>query len=314
MNTGVQKHMAHEASARRHFIKARFDKLRLAPYLFALPFLLFFLCFIIFPALYAGYLSLFKTGIVGGQHFVGLENYVRALNDSRFWEGVLNVLHFGVWMVPILIGAALLSALILDSDMVHGASIFRVGIFIPYAIPGVIATLVWGYLYGPNYGLITQLCQMVGIRPPDLLSSGNIVTSIANISVWQYLGYNFIIFHAALQAVPEDLMEAAALDGANRWTAALYIKLPLIRDAVITALLFSIIGTVQLFNEPFLLQPEARDVITSNFTPNIFSYSLAFRSQQYNYAGAVSFLIALITGLLSYLFLWLSSRKKGKSQ
>ncbi|RFU49059.1 carbohydrate ABC transporter permease [Paraburkholderia sp. DHOC27] len=314
MNTGVQKHVVHEPSAHRRLIRERFDNLKLAPYLFVLPFLLFFVCFIILPALYAGYLSLFKTGIVGGQHFVGLENYARALNDSRFWEGVLNVLHFGLWMIPILIGAALFSALILDSDMVHATSLFRIGIFIPYAIPGVIATLLWGYLYGPNYGLITQLCEMFGIRPPDLLSSSNIVTSIANISVWQYLGYNFIIFHAALQAVPHDLMEAATLDGANRWTSALYIKLPLIRDAVITALLFSIIGTVQLFNEPFLLQPEARDVVTSNFTPNIFSYSLAFRSQQYNYAGAVSFLIALITGLLSYLFLWISNRKKGKSQ
>ncbi len=224
MNTGVQKHMAHEASARRHLIKARFDKLRLAPYLFATSILVVLSLLHYFSRTLCRVLSLFKTGIVGGQPFRRPGKLRPRAERFTFLGGVLNVLHFGVWMVPILIGAALLSALILDSDMVHGASIFRVGIFIPYAIPGVIATLVWGYLYGPNYGLITQLCQMVGIRPPDLLSSGNIVTSIANISVWQYLGYNFIIFHAALQAVPEDLMEAAALDGANRWTAALYIK------------------------------------------------------------------------------------------
>lgn len=290
--------------------RRRVKWVKMAPYVFALPFLLAFVAFIVAPLAYAAYLSVFRTSMVGGERFVGIDNYQRAFIDPSFWRGLVNTIHFGIYMTPAMLILALLAALILDSKVLRAGSLFRVGIFVPYAIPGVIATLLWGYLYGPNYGLISQTLQTVGIVSPDLMGSDWIMVSLANISVWQYLGYNFVILYAALQSVPTDLSEAATVDGATARQIAIFIKIPLIRSAIIVVLLFAIIGTIQLFNEPFLLMPLASYVIASDFTPNIYTYSLAFRSLQYNYAASISFVMGLVTALLAFTFLALANRRK----
>ena len=283
---------------------------KIAPYFFALPFLLAFFAFVVAPLCYAAYLSVFKTTMVGGERFVGLANYQRAFLDPSFWRGLLNTFHFGVYMTPAMLALALLTALILDSRILRTATLFRVGIFVPYAIPGVIATLLWGYIYGPHYGLVAQALKSVSVEPPDLLGGDWIMVSLANISVWQYLGYNFIILYAALKAVPDELSEAAVVDGAKAIQIALHIKIPLIRSAIVIVLLFAIIGTIQLFNEPFLLMPMASYVISSDFTPNIYTYSLAFRALQYNYAGAISFVMGLITAIIAFAFLTFTNRRR----
>lgn len=284
---------------------------KVTPFVFILPFLVFFIAFVVAPILFAAYLSLYRNRIVGGMHFVGLGNYVRALHDPELWSGISHIFAFGAWLIPILIGVALVSALIIDSGALFFGRVFRVGIFLPYAVPGVISTLLWGYIYGPNYGLITQIAHLFQMSTAPLLSAGNIIGAVANISIWQFLGYNFVIFYAALKGVPSELGEAAAVDGATYTYFIMRVKLPLIRDAIVTALLFSLIGTVQLFNEPFLLQPAARDVITASFTPSIYAYSLAFRYQEFNYAGAISFIIAGVAASLSGLFLWSTNRRRG---
>jgi multiple sugar transport system permease protein len=286
-----------------------FKLARLAPYLFAAPFMVAFVLFVIAPLGYALYLSLFRTAMIGGQRFVFLENYQKAFVDQSFWRGLLNALQFGLYMTPVMLILALGAALLIDSKVVRGGGLFRLIIFIPYTVPGVIGTLLWGYLYGQNYGLIGQTLRGVGVsEPPNLLGPDWILQSLANVSVWQYLGYNFVILYAALQAVPRDLWEAAYVDGAKPRQVARFIKIPMIWPAIVIVLLFAIIGTIQLFNEPFLLKPVASVVVTDDFTPNIYTYSLAFRTQQYNYAGAVSFVMGLITAILAFGFLKVANR------
>ena len=176
----------------------------------------------------------------------------------------------------------------------------RLGVFVPYAVPSVVAALMWGYLYGPEFGPIAQLAGALGLPAPNLLGEDFMLGSIANVVTWEFAGYNMIILYAALRAVPPELYEAAAVDGAGAWRTAWSVKVPALRPALLLALIFSVIGSFQLFNEPQLLQRLAPNVIDSAYTPNLYAYSLAFTSQDVNYAAAVSFLLGLIIVVVSY--------------
>ena len=281
---------------------------RLAGLGFVAPFMIVFVGMLVVPLLYAGYLSLFQTRLIGGTVFVGLDNYARALGDSALRDGAGRVALFFVIQVPIMLLAALLFALVIDSGKVGFGRLLRLGIFLPFAVPSVVATLMWGYLYGPDFGPFAQLAEMVGAPAPRFLSSDRMLGSLANISFWQYTGYNMIIFFAALRSIPPDLYEAAAMDGAGAVRIAWSIKLPSLRPAMLITLIFSVIGSFQLFNEPALLQTAAPNVISSSYTPNLYAYNLAFTGQQVNYAAAVSFLLGAVIFAASSLVIAASTR------
>lgn len=285
---------------------------RLAPYLFLLPFLIVFVCFLIVPLLYALNLSVWKTTLVGGTHFVWLQNYATAIVDGKFWSGVLTLIKFGLMQIPVMLVLALVFALILDSGMVYLKSFFRVSFFIPYAVPAVIATLLWGYLYSPSYGPAAQVAAILNVPRIDFFQPNTILPAIANIAVWEYMGYNMIIYFAALQAIPQDLEEASTVDGAGAFAHAIYVKLPLIVPTILVTVIFSIIGTLQLFAEPYLLFNLARSIINSYFTPNFYAYTLAFVAQQYNYSAAISFLLGAVTAVISYVFMLVTSRRSAR--
>jgi multiple sugar transport system permease protein len=205
-------------------------------------------------------------------------------------------------------------ALALDSKHVMGKAVFRVGVFLPYAVPGVIAAVIWSYLYGPVFGPISQTSRALGMPAPPLLEEGWILFSLANITLWELAGYKMIIVYAALQAISGELEEAASLDGARSWQYALYVKVPLVMGAIVLNAVFSIIGTLQLFNEPSILKAMAPSVIPDHFTPNLYARALSFVGQEYNYAGAVSFTLAAVTAILSFILLWVVSRGRRASK
>jgi multiple sugar transport system permease protein len=272
----------------------------LAGYAFVAPFMLLFTGMLVVPLGYAAYLSLFREQLVGGTVFAGLDNYRHALSDPLFRGGVLRMARFLVLQVPIMLGLALVFALILDSGRIRLARVIRLGIFVPYAVPGVIAALMWGYLYGPDFGPFAQLTRHVGLGTPGFLSSHWILASMANIVSWEFIGYNTIILVAALQAVPPSLSEAAAVDGAGPARIAWNVKIPAIRPALLLTVIFSVIGTFQLFNEPAVLRSVAPSAIGSAYTPNWYAYNLVFTNQQVNYASAVSFLLGAVIVIVSY--------------
>jgi len=278
-------------------------------YLFVAPFLLIFVTMLVLPLLYAAYLSLFKEQLIGGTVFAGFDNYIRALSDDKLIAGVWRMARFFVLQVPIMLGLSLFFALALDSGLLRLPRVFRLGIFLPYAVPSVVAALMWGYLYGPDFGPIAQLAEKLGMSAPNFLSSDLVLGSIANIVTWEFAGYNMIILYAALRAVPTELYEAAAVDGAGAVRTAWSVKIPAIRSALLLALIFSVIGSFQLFNEPNLLQRLAPNVIDSSYTPNLYAYSLAFTGQEINYAAAVSFLLGLVIVIASYTVLLVANRR-----
>jgi multiple sugar transport system permease protein len=278
-------------------------------YLFVAPFMVVFLGMLVLPLAYAAYLSLFQERLIGGTVFAGLGNYTRALTDPRLLGGMGRVALFFLIQVPVMLVIALLAALAVDSGLLRMAKSFRLGIFLPYAVPSVVATLMWGYLYGQDFGPFAQLAGKLGLPTPTFLSGDWMLGSIANIVTWEFTGYNMIILYAALRAIPHDLYEAAAVDGAGAIRTAWSIKIPALRPALLVCLIFSVIGSFQLFNEPQLMQRLAPSVIDSAYTPNLYAYTLAFTGQEVNYAAAVSFFLGAVIVVASYAVLFVTSRR-----
>jgi len=283
-----------------------------AGFVFTLPFMVLFLTLFIAPLLYALYLSLFREQLVGGNAFVGLDNYTEGLKDKAFTDGVERVALFMVVQVPVMLALALIFALIVDSGKVVFGRLYRVGFFVPYAVPTVIAALMWGFLYGRDFGPFADLADTLGTAPPNFLGESTMLWSIANVSTWTFTGYNMIIFYAALRAIPGELYEAAAVDGAGAFRTAIHVKLPLLRPALLLCTIFSVIGSFQLFAEPRVFSDIAPQVIGKSYTPNLYVYNLAFADQRLNYAAALSFLLGVVVFIVSFLVMWASNRQEAR--
>jgi multiple sugar transport system permease protein len=264
------------------------------------PFMVVFALVFLAPIAYSIYLSLYRNRLIGGNSFVGIDNYKQALTDSTFWHSLGRVSLFLIVQVPIMLFLALLVALAIDSGRLYGKSFFRISIFLPYAVPAVVATLMWGFIYGTQFGLVGNINDAFHITLPDPLSTHLVLASIGNIVTWEFVGYNMLIFYSALRTVPTSLYESAEIDGAGEFRIITAIKLPAIRGALVVATIFSIIGSFQLFNEPSILQKLAPNAITTDFTPNFYAYSLSFSGQQYNYSATVAIVMGVITMVIAY--------------
>ena len=284
-------------------------KQHLVAYGFVLPFFVVFAAMLVAPLAYSGYLSFFVDRLVGGVSFVAFENYLRAFQDPGFLAGLGRTALVLVIQVPIMLGFALFFALALDSGRARGSKALRLLIFLPYAVPGVVAVLMWGYLYGQQFGLIGQITGALALPQTNLLSDNLILYSIMNIITWSYVGYNMIVMYSALKSIPAELYEAAEIDGASQWRLAWSVKIPMIRPAIILTLIFSVIGSFQIFNEPKLLVEIAPTGITQSFTPNFYAFNLAFVNQDINYAAAIAFLLGFVIMIVSYV-VQLSTQRK----
>lgn len=299
-----------DAPATRRPAALRRDKRRWTGWAFVAPFLVVFALVLVAPVIYAIYLSLFKEQLIGGNAFVGISNYTQALSDPKFWDSLGRVALFLCVQVPIMLGLALFAALAIDSARLYLSSFFRISIFLPYAVPAVVATLMWGFMYGNRFGLVGNVNDFFGIQLPDPLSNNWVLLSIGNIVTWEFVGYNMLIFYAALRVISTDLYEAAELDGASQWRIIRSIKLPAIRGAVVIAGIFSVIGSFQLFNEPNILQSLAPNTISTFFTPNMYAYNLSFSGQQYNYSAAIAIIMGVVTAVIAYIVQNSGSRKE----
>ncbi len=285
---------------------------QLIGYAFVAPFLLIFFVFQLIPVGYALWQSVqgsSRSGLGIGAattHFVGLANYAQALQDQEFLVGILRVLLFGIVQVPIMLGVALALALLFDSTYVLFRRFFQFAAFLPYAIPGIVASILWSFLYLPGVSPVVTAFQAINI-PVDFLSPGTVLWSIANIVTWQWTGYNMLIIFAALQALPQDIFEAARVDGASGWTINMRIKVPLVLPSIVLTAVTSIIGTLQLFSEPMIVRTLTNNV-TSKYTPNMAAYNIAFGGNNPNYAAAVAVTMAIFTFILSFGFMKLTQR------
>ena len=282
----------------------------LTGWLFVGPFGIIFLALLVLPIGYALYLSLFQKSLIGGTRFVLFGNYVKAFSDPSFLDGVWFVIRFSLVLIPLQMAVSLAIALILDIVVSRFARFSRLMIFMPYAIPTVIGALMWGFLYSDNFGPLAEIFESFGRQAPDFLSTGLIFYGLLNIVTWQWAGYYMIILYAALQGIDPTLYEAARIDGASQWQIVLRIKIPLVAPALLLILVFALIGTLQFFNEPKILQQLAAGSIPDDFTPNMYAYQQAFSLANYNYGSAISFALGAVVFICVYIFLF-ATRKRG---
>lgn len=274
---------------------------------FLAPFLILFILFYVVPIAYATYQSFFKVqrrGAFGApeQVFGGLSQYAVVFQSSEFWSSIGRVMLFFIASVPLQLALALTFALLLDSPLLKAKAFFRLSFFAPYAVPGVIAALMWGFLYAPSLSPFKSLTTTVDFLGPQI-----VLLSIVNIVNWVFTGYNMLIIYSALKAIPEEIFEAARVDGAGQFRIAWSIKIPIVMPALILTGVFSIIGTLQLFNEPTVVRTLTGS-ISSNYTPNMVVYATS-NVPNYNLAAAYSVVLALATCALSFLFLKVTQKR-----
>ena len=250
----------------------RLRRRHLTPWMMLAPGIVLFTVFMAAPILYTFVLSFQKEMVKGlglgsgsrSRTFAGLENYVATLTDPEFLASVGRVLVYGLILVPTMLGLALLFALLLDARRTGAKGFSRVSIFLPYAVPAVISSLLWGFLYLPAVSPFYWIFEQLGWDDvPSLLSPGLVIFAIANIGLWGGVGFNMIVMYTSLKAVPTEIYEAARIDGASEVQIAWRIKVPIIMPALIMTALFSMIATLQVFAEPMTLRPLTNSLSTT---------------------------------------------------
>ncbi|TXS43657.1 carbohydrate ABC transporter permease [Streptomyces sp. OR43] len=268
------------------------------------PFFILLVTVFLIPVGTAVWLSFFsddQPGLGFGPErtvFVGLRSYTAVLTDPTFLSGLGTVVLYCLIYIPLMVVGALALALLLDSGVVRLRSWAQLGLFLPHAVPGIIAAVIWLYLYTPGLSPVIDLLGKADITI-DFLGVHTVVPSIVNIALWSNLGYNMVVFYAALQAVPREVIEASVVDGAGPVRTALQIKTPLVRSSVVMVAMFTLIFALQLFTEPMLLS-QSTPMISSRFSPSMYIYDAAFTRNNYGLAAAASVVLLVCTIALSY--------------
>ncbi|MEU6674716.1 sugar ABC transporter permease [Streptomyces sp. NPDC046853] len=268
------------------------------------PFLILLVAVFLIPVGTAVWLSFFsddQPGLGFGPErtvFVGLRSYTAVLTDPTFLGSLGTVVLYCLIYIPLMVIGALALALLLDSGVVRLRSWAQLGLFLPHAVPGIIAALIWLYLYTPGLSPVVDLLSKGDITI-DFLGVNTVLPSIVNIALWSNLGYNMVIFYAALQAVPREVIEAAVVDGAGPVRTALQVKAPLVRSSIVMVAMFTLIWAMQLFTEPMLLS-QSSPMINSRFSPSMYIYDAAFTRNNYGLAAAASVILLICTVALSY--------------
>ncbi|MEU3465689.1 sugar ABC transporter permease [Streptomyces sp. NPDC006733] len=283
---------------------------RIAPYGFLVPAAVLFALIFALPIGYAVFLSLHKVEVSGlglgrnARHEVwaGLSNYTGVLHDGELLDGTLRIAGYGAIVVPAMLGLALVFALMLDAQRTRLRGFTRLAIFLPYAVPGVVAALLWGFLYLPTVSPFHFLLGKAGLPAPDLLTGGAMFGSLANIAVWGGTGFNMIVIYTSLRAIPVEIYEAARIDGCSELQIALRIKIPTVAPALVLTFFFSVIATLQVFSEPTTLKPLTNSISTT-WSPLMKVYQDAFVRGDIYSAAATSVVIAVVTLVLSFGFL-----------
>jgi multiple sugar transport system permease protein len=272
------------------------------------PFLVLYLLFLIGPTLYGFVLSLFDASLVrsGLSGFVGLSNYLEAVRTAAFWQSMWHTVLFTIFTTPPLVLLALALAVLADR-LRRMRWFYRLVFFAPYVVPVAVATLIWTWLYTPQLGLYGKWLSTVGITPPTWLGDPNwALLSIAIMTVWWTLGFNFVLYLAGLQEIPRDLYEASAVDGASPWTQLGRITVPLLRRTTILVTVLQVLASLKIFDQIFLMTSGGPNLSTRPVLEYV--YDLGFTDYRVGYASAASMLLFLLTLVVSLVWLLLIRR------
>ena len=271
---------------------ARLDT-TVSPYLYIAPFFLLFFVTGLFPLVYTGWVALHDWDqIMGKGEFVGMENYVDVLTGRGFWKALANTVSIFVLSSVPQIMAALLIATLLDRNL-RARTFWRMGVLLPYVVAPVAVALIFNNLFADRFGMVNLLLETAGLEPvrwhSDRLASHVAIATMVN---FRWTGYNALILLAAMQAIPRDLYEQAAIDGANAWRQFWSVTVPMLRPTLIFVIITSTIGGLQIFDEPKMFDQFGRGGADQQWqTLTIYLYELGWTRADFGMASAVAVLL-----------------------
>jgi ABC-type sugar transport system permease subunit len=287
------------ASAKRRWGGGR--RSTAAPYLFLLPFFAIYCTFLLYPTFSALWLSFQEAVALDTPSFIGLDNYVRLIQDERYLHALRNTTVYALASVFILSPLALAVALAIRSFLVPSVnlkSFYRISLFLPFITSLVVVALMFSLIFNKDFGLLNAFFRSVGLPELNWLRSERLaMVSIILVGIWTYLGVNSLYFLAGLQNIPHELNEAAAIDGAGRRKTFLYVTLPLLRPTILFVVIQATIFSYQLFEIPFLLTnggPSDATLFLSQYL-----YDVGFSQFDRGYAAAIGYSMALISIVLT---------------
>ena len=281
---------------------------RWAPYVLISPFLILFAVFGVFPLLFSLYLAFQSwepTSGLNAMEYVGVANFVFALGDEWFWKSLKNTL----WLALAAGAPQHLVAIPLAVFIHNSFRRLRDGIvgayFLPYITSTVAIAIMFSAVFSTDFGLVNAGLALVGVGPVDWLNEpASLKPVIASVVFWRYLGFNVVLYLAALQTIPKDLYEAATMDGASRWQQFWWITLPSIRPMMFFGVTLSVVGGLQLFEEPFILTRGNGGTDQAGMTAAVYLYRMAFDFNDFGGASAMSWLLFTVVVALT----WLTNR------
>lgn len=289
-------------------------KISLAGWMFAAPALIVIGVFFGLPVLAALGLSLtdfdlYALADPANLRFVGFGNYMELLRTPMFWKSLGNTTYFVAVGVPLSIGVSLGAAMLLHAPVSRFKAFFRTALFAPVVTTLVAVAVIWRYLFHTSYGLVNWVLGHFGIGPIDWLGDPAwAMPTIMLLAVWKNFGYNMVIFLAGLQSIPQDLYEAARIDGASKWRQFLHITLPMLGPVLLVVGVITISGYFQLFAEPYVMT--RGDPLQSTVSVLYYMFEEGFRWWNLGRASAVAFLLFVIILAVTTVLLRVGRRKE----
>jgi len=273
---------------------------------FAFPAVFLILLFGIVPIAWSAVLSFQKTNLLAPPVWVGLRNYEALTRDPLFLDSVIHTLVFTAFYVPFSVAGGLLVAIALNRK-IRGIRFYRTAVIVPLVASTIATSIMFLWLFDPHFGLVNWLFEQVGLGPFGFFESADLaLPSIVAVAVWGSIGFNVIIYMAALQGIPNELLEAAEIDGAGRWSIFRKIVLPLLGPATLFLVVWSTINALQLFDQVYFLTRGGPG--TSTFVVVYYLFDLAFHKGLAGYGAAIAYALFVVILVLTIVQLWVGKK------
>lgn len=273
---------------------------------FAFPAVFLIVVFGIVPIAWSALMSFQRNNLLATPDWIGLDNYRALLKDPIFKTSMVHGLVYTVIFVPLSVGGALFTAIALNRK-IRGIRFYRLAVFVPVVASTIATAVMFLWLFDPNFGLANWLLGKVGLGPYGFFtSSDGALYSIIVMTVWGWIGFDVIIYLAALQGIPQELLEAASIDGAGHWSVFRNVTVPLLGPATLFLVVFSSINAIQLFDEVWFLTKGGPG--TATYVPVYYLYTLAFQQGIAGYAAAIAYVLLVVILVLTVIELWIGKR------
>ncbi|SED84760.1 carbohydrate ABC transporter permease [Ruania alba] len=299
-------------SVTREGLRLRHRAENLRGWLYCSPFLFFFILFLVWPTIYGLYMSFTGLTLTGANTgWVGVDNYVEAFADPEVWSSLGNTLWFTVLSSIPLVVIALALAVLVNVGL-PGQWFWRLSFFLPYLLASTVISLFWKWIFNPQLGLLNTMIGWVGLEPVQWLNDENwAMHGVVIATVWWTIGFNFLLYLAALQAIPDQLYEAASLDGAGTWRKFTHITLPQLAPTTVLVVVLQILASLKIFDQIYQMTGGGPAGATRPILQYV--YEAGFTGYRLGYASAISYIFFFIIIAISVAYTVAISRRSVKS-